>query len=268
MSNPRTSLASVAIAFLLASVAVAGETARKPAPTLPASLEDVQPEKSLPPIGARPNETRIADDFVDVDPTFVIGALLDRTSTEVRTFDGFLRADAKPTTTVLNEILFKHFVENSLMLSADWFGFVSGQLNDKTRAEVSILKVARVTTPASALDLAKAGSFAKSLPPQDRDRYGVIIAYVDYVLTASFFRDRGREAKAGGFGVKIGGAWYQKEEATTATHRLLAIWTPLSALQAQGVEPASLEQTLRAAVSEESAKGAPLVPVGHLRRKP
>ncbi len=47
--------------------------------------------------------------------------------------------------------------------------------------------------------------------------------YIDFVLTATLFKDFGTDGNVSGYGAKIGGKWYSKFENTLAYHRVIAI---------------------------------------------
>lgn len=191
------------------------------------SLPDVKPAASLPQFNREENEVQIADSFNDVDPSWVLGSLVHLETGKVRGLDNYLKSDAKPKVTPQSEIAFKDFVENSVAANASWLEFLKTQVNDKVRAEVAVTKTAKVTIDSGSIDKTALLKELRKIPANTRAKYGVIIGYIDYMLTASLFRDSGMEGGVSGYGAKIGGNWYSKYENTKAHHRIVAVWSPL-----------------------------------------
>lgn len=194
------------------------------------SVDQIEPSKlanSLPQFVMESNEVMISDSFSDVDPTLVIGAIIDLKSKTVHALDSYLKADAKVATLALKETAFHNLVEDSLVANADWLSFVKADVNTNCKAEVSVIKSAKVTVPISSIDIPNLKKKLDGIPNEKRSDYGIVIGYVDYLLSASFFRNNGAGVKASGYGANIGGTWYSKAENTAAHHRLVALWSPL-----------------------------------------
>jgi hypothetical protein len=199
----------------------------KPVNPLPAKLPDVQVVNNLPTFVKQVNEVEIADSMNDIDPTFVLGAIVNMETGKVHSLDSFLSQDAKPVLTALTEVVFKNFVENSLTVSASWLDFLKAQVDDTVRAEVSVVKTSKATIKSEHIARERLIKECGKIPSGERDKYAVIIGYVDFVLTAGLFKNFGTEGSASGYGAKIGGKWYSKHENTAAHHRVIAVWAPL-----------------------------------------
>ena len=190
-------------------------------------LPDVQLISELPQFAKELNEIQIADSFNSVDPSWVIGALIEKNTGNVYPLDNFLKAGAKPKTTPLSEIVFKNLIENSATAKANWLDFTKASVNSNTKAEVTVAKISNVSINSNNIDKAVIISHFKDIPKSERDKYGVIIGYSDFVLSATYFRNSGAEAIASGFGAKIEGNWYSKSENSSLQHRIIAVWSPL-----------------------------------------
>lgn len=217
-------------------------------------LPDKELVKQLPSFSKQMNEIEIAGSMNDVDPTWVLGSIVDIRTGTVRGLDNYISKDAKPMVTPQTEVVFKDFVENSLSASAGWLDFLKGQMNDLIKAEVSVVKTSKVTVKNSEIDKTRLVSEAKKIPQSERSYYGVIIGYVDFVLNASLFKDSGAEAGASGYGAKISGKWYSKFENTSAHHRVIAIWAPLpfvlDVIQRPAMKPRDLDKVTSEAVKQ------------------
>lgn len=220
---------TIILAFLLAGCNWFGPS--KPAPGSPTSTQEKTPSlvlaSDLPEFAHESNEVKIADSFDSVDPSFVIGALVNKKDGTVRSLDNFLKKGAKPKLTPQTEVVFKNFIENSVAVNASWLDFVKGQVNDKVHAEVTVTKSAKVTADISDIDRASLVTELLKVPSDKLNDYGIIIGYIDFILSASYFQDSGAEVGASGYGAKIGGNWYTKFEDSSAHHRIVAIWSPL-----------------------------------------
>lgn len=194
--------------------------------TLP--LPDVIPAADLPQFAKQPNEVQIADSFTDVDPSWVIGVIVNTKTGLVYGVNRCLKEDAKLKTTPQAEIAFKNFIENSAAANAAWLGFVKAQLSDKTRAEVTVTKISKVTAESTSIDEKKLQAELKKIPSYAHDWHGIIIGYVDYVVSAAYFRHSSADGSVSGYGAKIGGNWYSKYENSSAHHRIVAVWAPLT----------------------------------------
>ena len=184
---------------------------------------DISLASNLPIFKTQRNEVVIANSYSDIDPTYVIGSILKFSDNGVISFDNFLKPGIKIDVTPKNEIVFKDFVENSLAASASWLSFISINIVDNVKAEVSIVKSARVTTPLDSIDRGRLIEYVANLPKDERNNYGVVIGYIDYLLSASMFKKVGIDGGATGYGAKIGGSWYSNIGNNSADHRIIAI---------------------------------------------
>ena len=85
--------------------------------------------------------------------------------------------------------------------------------------------------------------------PEQRNDFGVVIGYVDFVLTTTFFRQQDGDANVSGYGAKIGGKWFSKAENTAAHHRVVAVWAPLPFVVDEIAKPTSIEGDLTEAAT-------------------
>ena len=190
-------------------------------------MQPVKPASELPVFAKQENEIEIADSFKGMDPTMVLGAIVERVNGRVRSFDTFLKDDAKTEIKPVSELAFKDFLENSVVADAEWLTFVKVQVNDSTRAEVTVTEVSNASIGVSSIDKDKVQAFAQSIAKNSREDYGVVIGYRDFVVSASLFKEQGIEGKLSGYGAKIGGKWFGKHEGVSADHRVVAVWSPL-----------------------------------------
>lgn len=190
-------------------------------------LPDVQLTSELPQFSKELNEIQIADSFNSVDPSWVIGALIEISTGNVYALDNFLKAGAKPKIIPLSEIVFNNLIENSATAKANWLDFTKASVNSNTKAEVTVAKISNISINSENIDRAVIVSRFKDMPKSERDKYGVIIGYSDFVLSATYFRNSGAEAIASGYGAKIEGNWYSKSENSSVQHRIIAVWSPL-----------------------------------------
>lgn len=225
----------------------------KPGQQIP--IPDTKPIAQLPAFAKQENEIEVADSMNDVDPTWVLGSIVNIKTGMVRGLDNYLSPSAKPVVVPQTEVVFKDFIENSLAANAAWLDFLSAQLNDKVRAELSVIKTSKVTMKNEDLDKKKLVSELQKISRPERADYGIIIGYIDFVLSASLFKDFGTEARGSGYGAKIGGSWYSKFENTSANHRVIAIWSPLPFVVDNLIKPAVLLKNLDKATLHAVAKG-------------
>lgn len=181
----------------------------------------------LPAFTMQKNEVEIADSMNDVDPSWVLGSIVNISTGEVRGMDNYLSSNAKPLVTPQTEVIFKDLIENSVAANVAWLDFLRTSLSDKVRAELSVIKTSKVTLHNKDVDKEKLTMELKKIRPQNLEDYGVIIGYIDFVLSASLLKDFGISAGASGYGAKIEGKWFSKFENTSAHHRVVAIWSPL-----------------------------------------
>lgn len=222
----RAYLAVVAVPVLLFAGCGGGKPNR-PQASVGLALPDLQVAASLPQFAKEVNEVQIADSFNDVDPSWVIGALVNIKTGKIYALDSYLKADAKPVITPQTEMVFKNFIENSVAANAQWLEFVKTEVSDTTRAEVSVAKTAKVTINSQSVDKAELLRQLQASQISSRDDYGVVIGYTNYVLSAAYFRNSGAGGSVSGYGAKIGGNWYSKSENSSAQHRIVAVWSPL-----------------------------------------
>lgn len=183
--------------------------------------------KPLPVLEGKKNEIIIAKSFIDTDPSVVLGAIVDLQTKEVLALDSYLKADAKPIEEVKTEMLFKDLVENNAALKSSYLGFISGSLDSKKRAEVTLIKNKVTRAKMSDLKADELKKVSASLTPEQRGNFGIIISYTDYLLTASFFTLAEKKAEASGYGANIGGSWYNKAEGLSIERSVVATYAPL-----------------------------------------
>jgi hypothetical protein len=190
-------------------------------------LPDVSLAKTLPQFAKEVNEVQIADSFNDVDPSWVIGALVELNTGKIYSLDSYLKATAKPTSSPQTDVVFRSFVDNAVTANAQWLEFVKAEVNDTTRAEVSVTKTMKVSVDSQSIDkeaLLRQLRNNKIASPKD---YGVVVGYVNYSLIATYFKNTGASGSVSGYGAKIGGSWYSKSEHSRVQHRIVAVWSPL-----------------------------------------
>ncbi len=128
-------------------------------------------------------------------------------------------------------------------------------MTDTVRAEVSVVKTLKVTIKNTEIDRSKLINEGKGIPAAERGNYGVIIGYIDFVLSAGLFKDFGTEGSASGYCAKIGGVWYSRFENTAAQHRVIAIWAPLPFVLENVEKPTSTPVDLEKATREALERG-------------
>ncbi len=190
------------------------------------NLPDVSLVRALPPLQEGPNQTPIQSHFADLDPTTALGCLIHKPSKQVLGLETVLKDGVKIDLTSKKDVLMNSFVENSLVIEIGWLSFIRADINWKTRAEVSIVKILTSSIKREDVDDAKLQKIlGKILVP---GQYGVICGFVCYQFSASLFKDIGMDASASGFGAKIEGKWYSKTGDTAAYPYLMAVWWPLT----------------------------------------
>lgn len=192
------------------------------------NLPEVKTVDPFPIFAKGPNEVQIEDSFNEIDPTFLIGSLVDVKDGKIYALDNYLIKDSKIEILPLKEIAFEEFVEDSAIANAQWLSFLKGQVNAKSKAEVLVLKSSKVTTPMISIDVDKLKKELNAIPIENHKDFGLIIGYIDCLLSASMFRDYGTEGRVSGSGAHIGATWYSKAENLNSEHRLIAIWSPLT----------------------------------------
>lgn len=194
---------------------------------VPGNLPNIKPASELPVFTKHVNEIEIADSFNNTDPTMVLGVIVERTNGLVHSFDSFLKDDAQTERKSVSEIAFRDFLENSVVAEAEWLTFLKGQVNDSTRAELTVTEISNASISISSINKDKLQAFAQTIAKEKRDDYGVVIAYRDFVVSASFFKEQAIEGNVNGYGAKIGGKWFGKHEGLSADHKVIAVWSPL-----------------------------------------
>lgn len=266
----RNLILHVILFFLVTSCIHTSPPVEKPVP----NNMSVKPVTQLPAFVKQENEVEIADSMNDVDPTWILGSLVNTKTGEVRGFENYLSQNAKPAVTPQTELVFKNFIENSIVVKAGWLDFLTAQVSDTVRAEVSVIKTSKVTVKNIDIDRAKFKEELAKIPKEVLNGYGMIIGYIDFVLTAALFKDFGTDGNLSGYGAKIGGKWFDKFENTSAHHRVIAIWSPLpfvlGTLEQSGTRIASkgeekpttvsidLEKAMQEAIERGTVKVKPL----------
>ncbi len=221
-------------------------------------LPDIKPANELPSFVKQQNEVEIADSMNDIDPTFVLGVIVDTRTGMVRGMDSYLTPEAKPTVAHLNEVVFRDFIENSLAVNVGWLNFLSGQVNESARAEVSVVKNSKATIKNTEINRSRLIHECTAIPSSERANHCVIIGYVDFLLTAGLFKDLGTDSSASGYGAKIGGKWYSKSENISAQHRVIAVVMPLPILldeiEKKSFMPEDLDKLTQEALREGNLK--------------
>jgi hypothetical protein len=166
-----------------------------PTPAQPTGLvlPDVTPATALPQFAAQVNEVLIADSFNDVHPTLVIGALVNIDTGKVYALDGFLKKDAKPTVTPQTDVVFRNFIENGITAQAEWLSFVKANVNDTTRAEVTVTKSAKVSIEGEQIDKALLIKRLSEQKIEPRDDFGVIVGEPVLNFVCEAYHDRQRQ---------------------------------------------------------------------------
>jgi len=206
-------------------------------PELGTGLPSVSLATSLPEFTSQQNEVEISDLMGGNDPTVILGSIVNTKSGLVHSIDNFLVADAKPTVTLISEVLFRNLVESSSIAKAEYLAFAKAGLSDSMRAEVSMVKSARATVKSSDLNRTKLVNEFKTMSADKRGELGVIIGYVDFVLSATYFSEQKIDAAVSGYGAKIDNKWFNKIDNNRASHRVVAVWAPLPFVLDQVVKP-------------------------------
>ncbi|MCD9114685.1 hypothetical protein [Pseudomonas bijieensis] len=191
------------------------------------NVPDTKLVSQLPDFVREENEIQIADNFNHVDPSWVIGALVNRETKMVHAMDSFLKKDAKPKLTPSSEVVFKELVDNSITINNEWLAFIKATISSNARAEVTVMRTGDVSVLSESIDKAGLINHTINIPKSERDKYGIIIGYSDYLLSAAYFRNFGVSGAASGFGAKIDGNWFSKAENASVQHRIVAVWAPL-----------------------------------------
>ena len=212
---------------------------------------DVEVYLTLPTVTKFPNEKEIAGNFAYLEPNLVIGKIINLKNSQVMPLEGTLiNEETQPKVKFLNESVFRKFVEITSVSSNDWLNFVKDSIGKDTKAEISVTRVSSTYISPKDIDKEKIEKFTAKISSEDQNNYGVIIGYIEYVLSASFFRDSAAEGKLGAYGAQIGGKWFNRIESSATDHRLTAIWSPFPIIkktvaEKQNNSNASLPETVR-----------------------
>ena len=256
--------------FLVVVLSACGNATPPPAAKLPGDgLPDVTLAQTLPQFAKEVNEIQIADSFNDVDPSWVIGALVDLKTGKIFALDSYLKATAKPSITPQTEVVFRSFVDNGVATNAQWLEFVKTEVNDNTRAEVSVIKTIKVSIDSQSIDREQLLRQLRNNKINSPKNYGVVIGYVNYALSATYFKNTGASGAVSGYGAKIGGNWFSKSEHSRVQHRIVAVWSPLPFVVDAVVNrlPGNLDGITSEALKENRIAVQPLkLPLGGLSR--
>ncbi len=184
----------------------------------------------LPSLAKDKNQSIISGNFVDMDPSWVIGSLLDIENGEVLPLNNIKSDKADPVVKLLGELTFSDFIDNSLIASTNWLTFIKGSVSNDKRTELTVTKLLTVTIKNTDIDDNKLRRFVKNHKDK-KSKYGVIIGYIDYGVTAKSFKHSAANTLANGYGANIEGKWYSKTGKDYTDHRLVAMWAPLSLVE-------------------------------------
>ncbi len=227
------------------------------------TLIDITPVDKPPSFTQQVNEIQISTSMNDVDPSWVLGSIVNLKTGEVRGMDNYLVPNAEPLITPQTEVVFRNIIENSLAVEGSWLGFLSSSLSKNVRAELSVIKASKSTIRNQDVDEVKLMKELRTILLDQRADYGLIIGYVDFVLSATLYRDLGAEGSASGYGAKIGGKWYTKQENTSAQHRVVAAFSPLpfieQILASNAAPDSSLEKATLTGIESGAVQIKPVV---------
>jgi hypothetical protein len=163
-----------------------------------------------------------------LEPAWLVGSLRDGATGQVLKWNNYLLPDAKPNVKLLTETIFEGFVDSATAAKAEWLSTLKLQAEDRAVAEVVVTRVSVTSVGPKDVDRARLlREIVERLPPDQQNRYSVIIAYVDVAITATRFQHREVEGDVAGYGGRIGGDWYYKDKQKSTDHRLVAISAPL-----------------------------------------
>ncbi len=235
--------------FLMGCLTVNGPSGKKTIDDLP----NVATVDKLPALNLTKNEIEISDSWNEMDQSLVVGSLINLKTCKLSPFDNCLAKDVKLERKPLTEVAFRNFVNETAVAKTNWLNFLQGAVNQGCKAEVSVIKSAKVTAPFNAIDRAKLEDLRGMIADNEQNDYAIVIGYIDYLITASLFKDSGVDASGSGYGVKIEGKWLSKAENTNANHYLVAIWAPFpfiakKASEAPKTEKVNLEKLTNTAI--------------------
>ena len=163
-----------------------------------------------------------------LEPAWLVGSLRDGATGQVLKWNNYLLPDAKPSVKLLTDTVFEGFVDSATVAKAEWLSSLKLNAQERAVAEVLVTRVSVTSVGPKQIDRARLlQEIVQRLPPEQQNRYGVVIAYVDIAITATRFQHYEIEGDVAGYGGRIGGDWYYKDKQKTTDHRLVAISAPL-----------------------------------------
>ncbi|GAA3530901.1 hypothetical protein [Zobellella aerophila] len=189
-------------------------------------IPDVPTAEKLRGVISENNELEIAKSFVDSDPTFVLGSVVNTSTGQVQ-WQTYLKSDAEPKIDIKTELWEQKLVEKNLAASASYLSFISGSLTDKKKAEVILIKNSVTKAKRSDIDFTSLKTKLDSIPSGEIANYGLIVQYTDFVLTATLFEEAEKKADAKGYGAKISGKWHNKVDNKDMDRVVVATFFPL-----------------------------------------
>ncbi len=163
-----------------------------------------------------------------LEPAWLIGSLRDGATGQVLKWNNYLLPDAKPNIKLLTDTVFEGFVDSAATARTEWLSALKLQGVDRTVAEVTVTRVSVTSVGPKQIDRARLlQEIVQKLPPEQQNRYSVVIAYVDIAITATRFQHFEVDGDVAGYGGRIGSEWYYKDKQKTTDHRLVAISAPL-----------------------------------------
>jgi len=163
-----------------------------------------------------------------LEPAWLVGSLRDGATGQVLKWNNYLLPNAKPNVKLLTDTVFEGFVDSSASAKAEWLSTLKLNATDRAVAEVVVTRVSVTSVGPTQIDRARLlQEIVQRLPADQRNRYSVVIAYVDIAITATRFQHYQVDGDVAGYGGRIGGEWYYKDKQKTTDHRLVAISAPL-----------------------------------------
>lgn len=189
-------------------------------------IPDVPTAKNLKRLTSEINELEIDKSFVDSNPNFVLGSVVNTVTGQVQ-WQTYLKSDAEPEIVIKTELWERKLVERNLAASTSYLSFISGSLTDKKKAEVTLIKNTVTRAKRSDIDFASLKNKLDSISSGEIANYGLIVQYTDFVLTATLFEEAERKADAKGYGAKISGKWHNKVDNMDMDRVVVATFFPL-----------------------------------------
>ncbi len=215
------------IVITLFALALSGCRIEEPKPPESANLPNITMAESLPIFITEPSELEIADSYIETDPAFAVGALIDLKETKIYSLNSFLKEGERIEYKTKADSVFNFWVDKESSSKASWLNFVSMHLSDHVKAHVSVVKVGKASVLMKAINMSKVEEFSRDLSGNDQFNFGMITGYTDYLISASLFKDVGAGGDVSGYGAKINGKWHSKFGNEISYHKVIASWTPL-----------------------------------------